>query len=1252
MQLRTGPENGKMATRRPGGIPPVGAPALRGGFPVDYGPRVDDRRQGLSSPLSRPGHHGRDDHEDTPPSRHLWIGNVSHDATEAAIREKFSQIGDVDSVTVYSSRNYAFVNFRNLHDAVEAKNRLQGFVIGGMAIRIEYAKGRNMLSELARYRDKDSDHVKCMEEQVAARATQSRHLWVGGISPNVTKEQIEGEFRNYGVLEDFKLLRERNCAFVDYIRIEDAVNAVEALNRKRIGDEELRVDYGRSQPSKRDSRGDQKSSQDGYNSQHGLQGGSGNGVEGRVKADKDGGPSEILWVGFPLPSKVDEDGLRRAFMPYGEVERVKTFPGRTYAFVQFQKVEEATRAKNALDGKLFDDPRVHIRYSKSEIGPIDSPRDGPPSRTADRQGFSTDVLGGPRGMPPAAIDRFGSPGRTSANPSTRLGGLRPEYRPNALMAGLVDRGSSRESDVEPGMGRTSHRNVSHIDDLEYSRGIRPDSRSSYDDAWDLPDADIVPRESKRLRVYPGGGADSPGLESWYDQRPQPSSDSGSYVGTGVSNNYENLRVPAAPDYSFGLGSRPRVGLPGAESNNSLPIGSRPAVVGHAPPPNSSVIPISSTYAKHSVEDVKEPEGWQWHGTIAKGGTPVCRARCLPVGKGIDATVPDVVNCTARTDLDMLAKHVYQAGGFGVVFFVPEGDPDVPPYQDFMHYLGEKHRAGVAKLSDGTTLFLVPPSEFSEKVLKVPGDNCLFGVVLKSQPVSAPVISYNLSAQQQQQISSLAHPPYPQQQIPSQHAPASQSLYSQNQVLPQHVLPIQEPAPYQGFHHSLPHDEQPAQTGLSTSISLNDSLASGVPISNSNSRPMLTQAQLGSIAGLPGVLTPELIASLTALLPKTNNGQASSSTDSNVVPPLASKVLKIPTGISVLPVGSTQPLGGSLLQSDVRPMIRPSQSNPPITSVQGWLQQHTQQDRSQAGVQNYHSQAADQSTTYTSQAPSQQHSLYVNPSTQFHLQQSQQQSAHQSTQLQAQSSHISGPLSSGQISSFAGPPAQHGYPGPSVSSVLQFPPLPLIPRPPQQPMGAPQQQMGPPPQLPSDQLAQLTALLTQRQQQTSQQQTASHLLQQHLQHQSTSSSGQATAASQPQQVLGSLPQQHQPQHQPPPGLPHGPPLQSQPPKYGQYSQSSLGQVSVSQSSGRANSQLSNLVSQSQHQNSLNVPTGSWESSVPQASAGSEQQVSSQNHDGGDADAQTKRFQATVQLAAALLQQMQQQQGKPSGNQEQH
>lgn len=79
---------------------------------------------------------------------------------------------------------------------------------------------------------------------------------------------------------------------------------------------------------------------------------------------------------------------------------------------------------------------------------------------------------------------------------------------------------------------------------------------------------------------------------------------------------------------------------------------------------------------------------------------------------------------------MLSKHYYQAVGVWVVFFVPGSDADIEFYNEFMHYLEEKQRAAVAKLDDKTTLFLVPPSEFSEKVLKVPGKLSISGVILR------------------------------------------------------------------------------------------------------------------------------------------------------------------------------------------------------------------------------------------------------------------------------------------------------------------------------------------------------------------------------------------------------------------------------------------------------------------------------------------------------------------------------------------
>lgn len=100
--------------------------------------------------------------------------------------------------------------------------------------------------------------------------------------------------------------------------------------------------------------------------------------------------------------------------------------------------------------------------------------------------------------------------------------------------------------------------------------------------------------------------------------------------------------------------------------------------------------------------------------------------------------PEYLDCTARTNLDMLAKHYYQAASSWVVFFVPESDADMGFYNEFMNYLGEKQRAAVAKLDDKTTLFLVPPSDFSEKILKVPGNVSISGVILRLEQPSSNI----------------------------------------------------------------------------------------------------------------------------------------------------------------------------------------------------------------------------------------------------------------------------------------------------------------------------------------------------------------------------------------------------------------------------------------------------------------------------------------------------------------------------------
>ena len=45
----------------------------------------------------------------------------------------------------------------------------------------------------------------------------------------------------------------------------------------------------------------------------------------------------------------DRSALTRTFQPYGPIDSVRVFPGRTYAFVNFVHPADAAAAKGALE---------------------------------------------------------------------------------------------------------------------------------------------------------------------------------------------------------------------------------------------------------------------------------------------------------------------------------------------------------------------------------------------------------------------------------------------------------------------------------------------------------------------------------------------------------------------------------------------------------------------------------------------------------------------------------------------------------------------------------------------------------------------------------------------------------------------------------------------------------------------------------------------------------------------------------------
>ncbi|KAF5949891.1 hypothetical protein HYC85_011884 [Camellia sinensis] len=603
----------------------------RGGrdrFRRDYLPRSEEK-----------SHYGRNN---VPPSRHLWVGNLSHHISENTLADQFLRFGDLERVAFQPGRSYAFVNFKNEEDACEAMRALQGYVVAGNPLRIEFTKA-----------DKSS--------------TPSR--------------------------ED------------DYLKRRD-----ERRDEQRSGGTR------RSPFSQRDSRSYRPSPEPHY-------------PDRPKTSDKNAEPpSEVLWIGFPALLKVDEFILRKAFSPFGEIEKITAFPGRSYAFVRFRNVMAACRAKETLQGKLFGNPRVHICFAKSESGSSNSGRNSmnsPPSprfksygRAGSSENFRQDR-------------KFGSLAGDPTMRSPRFISDLESGDPDVVNFGRKENMYERHSSPKRDRG-------AHFRD--FSPQEFPRKGPIFDDSWDLPEDDLVFHRAKKVKTsnfppenelpeYPFSGAEQAkhGFPRMFPDFPQPEA---------LDKNFEpgSFGYKQIPDQAMNLtqhyGER-------SDHWNAQPYGSFQAGSGSMPP--NAIEWKKSTPELHQPSLTKE---WKWEGTIAKGGTPVCRARCFPVGTVMDMTLKS----------SDVFKRVHVFESLKVMLILDSTT-------EFMNYLGEKERAAVAKLDERTTLFVVPPSEFSEKVLKVPGKLSISGVVLRNNYMlhqrNHPAFAPNSSSHHMQNLNSSA-----------------------------------------------------------------------------------------------------------------------------------------------------------------------------------------------------------------------------------------------------------------------------------------------------------------------------------------------------------------------------------------------------------------------------------------------------------------------------------------------------------------
>ncbi|KAF8731240.1 hypothetical protein AX14_005013 [Amanita brunnescens Koide BX004] len=188
------------------------------------------------------------------PTRSLWIGNLDSAVTREQLIHVFAPYGAIESLRLLPEKECGFVNFVEQADAIRAKedvlNRLGGNIgmPNGQTVRIGFGKADSAPIAPAKGNPVNSSPTSpngaankssgtngtsnSMDAQL--QSTPTRALWIGSIPSTTTPATILNVFSPYGPIESARVLTHKNCGFINFERLDDAVRARKALNGRDV----------------------------------------------------------------------------------------------------------------------------------------------------------------------------------------------------------------------------------------------------------------------------------------------------------------------------------------------------------------------------------------------------------------------------------------------------------------------------------------------------------------------------------------------------------------------------------------------------------------------------------------------------------------------------------------------------------------------------------------------------------------------------------------------------------------------------------------------------------------------------------------------------------------------------------------------------------------------------------------------------------------------------------------------------------
>ncbi|XP_010275610.1 PREDICTED: polyadenylate-binding protein RBP47-like isoform X2 [Nelumbo nucifera] len=192
--------------------------------------------------------------------RSIFVGDLAADVTDTLLQETFaSRYPSVKGAKVVidantgRSKGYGFVRFGDDNERSRAMTEMNGVYCSTRPMRIGVATPRKssgyqqqQYSSQGGYAPNNASGLGGQSDGDSTNTT----IFVGGLDPSVTDEDLRQPFSQYGEIISVKIPVGKGCGFVQFANRTNAEEALQKLNGTVIGKQTVRLSWGRNPANK------------------------------------------------------------------------------------------------------------------------------------------------------------------------------------------------------------------------------------------------------------------------------------------------------------------------------------------------------------------------------------------------------------------------------------------------------------------------------------------------------------------------------------------------------------------------------------------------------------------------------------------------------------------------------------------------------------------------------------------------------------------------------------------------------------------------------------------------------------------------------------------------------------------------------------------------------------------------------------------------------------------------------------------